>query len=121
MRIKNEENFIESQARYYRHFGYKVFKQVKLNFGYVDLAVVSPKNNLILFEYKMSSGIHDVAQALGQLLLYREQIDKTKFNKITCIIDVLDIFPRPRLEFLKRVCAKYNVQLDAPQHCKGEK
>jgi len=120
MKISNENDEIESLARSYRRQGYTVIKNVPLPYGFVDLAVITPKKDLILLEVKMQSGVNDVAHALGQLLLYREQIDKTKFGKILYVIHCFEQIPYETFLSLQKICAKHDVELNVPQPYKGD-
>jgi len=111
--IRTEADAIESFARYHRRAGYRILKQAKLQFGTVDLAMISPQNELFLVEFKMSAGANEIAHALGQILLYREQVNTTKFVKVHSIIRIVNLLPKKIYKFLYNVCSKYGVELMA--------
>jgi hypothetical protein len=114
--LTDEESCVEAIARRYRSEpGYFVRKNVWLDYGIIDLVVFAPEGRLILIECKVSDSINDVAHALGQLLLYRDQLDFENYRDVTLVIHCLGWFSQKRFSFLENFCRKYDVQLVSPR------
>lgn len=116
----DEQRFVDNLAKYFTEKQYKVLREFPLSHGIVDLVLVSPRNNLILYECKISAKLGDIAQALGQLLIYRAQFKREKFQRIMCEIVVYDCMDTGTFNFLKKVCRTYNVILTVCKHCETQ-
>jgi flagellar assembly factor FliW len=116
----DEEHFVDSLAESFKSIGYKVLKQFNLGHGVVDLVLVSPRNVLSLYEVKISAKLGDVAQALGQLLIYRAQFKAEQYSRVMCILMVYDCMDTGTYNFLRQVCRTHHVVLSVCKRCEAD-
>jgi len=86
----------------------------KLPFGFIDLVAWDEKR-ILLYEVKHNAGFNDIIQAFGQLLIYREQMQKVASNLKAIIHARVHFLSKEEIDFLKDVLAKYNVRLSVEE------
>lgn len=109
----NEHDVIMSLA-YNRPEGYCAKLNVRGKYGRADL-VLWNDTEIRVYEVKFHPTVNDIAHALGQVLLYREQFKDPKQRMIRYIIYASAEIAEHTYKFLKNCCAKYDVILHFPE------
>lgn len=103
IRQMKEEVIIDNLARNLSLNGWITRKQVRLKHGSSDL-IATKNNELLIIEAKPCAKTNSVAHALGQLLLYKYQVDHPNPRLAIALPS------RPEL-FLQQILADFNVEI----------
>lgn len=112
--ISSEKNVVKALKQTLEWHGWKTKTDFKLSFGSIDL-VAWNNEKVLLFEAKHNASFNELAHALGQLLVYREQIKDSREMK-GIVHTRLSKISKEQYGFLKRVFAKYDVELQASSY-----
>jgi len=104
----DESAVLDSVAATLEKEGWTVHKRYRVQHGEID-ALALQKNQFMVIEAKGSTKISDIAQALGQLLAYREQI--AGFN-----VNLAIALPRMPNKFAQGLLAKHGVRILVETH-----
>ena len=113
-RIKGDSELsVAKDIAYNRPEGYSAKLNVHVKYGSLDV-IVWNASEVRVYEVKFLPTVNDIAHALGQILLYREQFKDKLNRKILFIIYARVELPYETHAFLKRCCARYGVILYLP-------
>jgi len=116
--LSSEKNITKSLRQVLEWHSWNTKAEFTLPFGAIDLVAWNDKN-ILLYEVKHNACFNELVQALGQILVYREQI-KEDGRKIRALIHTRSPkISKEQHDFLERVFAKHNVEFDA-SFCEGE-
>jgi Holliday junction resolvase-like predicted endonuclease len=112
--LSSEKNVVYCLTKICESRGLQVKTEFKLPFGSIDVVAWNGEK-VLLYEVKHDAGFNEIAHALGQLLIYREQITKDA-RKLTAIIHArVHTLSKEEIHFLKGILAKYDVELSAEE------
>lgn len=110
--LSSEKNLVEILKKKYEYYGFATKTEFPLHFGSIDIVVWNGQE-ILLFEVKHKAGFNEIAHALGQILIYREQM-KNDGRELKGIVHTrCATISKEEHDFLKKVLAKYNVELEA--------
>jgi len=112
--LSSEKNVVYCLTKICESRGLNVKTEFKLHFGSIDL-VAWNSEKVLLYEVKHDAGFTEIAQALGQLLIYREQIKKDLRNLRAIIHARVHNLSKEEIRFLKSALAKFGVELSVEE------
>jgi Holliday junction resolvase-like predicted endonuclease len=110
--LSSEKNIVYCLTKICESRELQVKTEFKLPFGSIDVVAWNDKE-VLLYEVKHNAGFNEIAHALGQLLIYREQIKQDNRKVIAIIHTRTHNLSKEEIHFLKNTLAKYDVELNA--------
>ena len=115
-KLISEKSVVQALAQFLKRKGYYCQTEAKLPFGYADL-IAYGKHQIKVFEVKNHPDVHEISQALGQVLMYKAQVAARRrllkdYRKVVPVVYA----HRPRItqeqkRFLKKEFEAYGVRL----------
>lgn len=115
-KLISEKSVVQALAQFLKRKGYYCQTEAKLDFGFADLIAIG-KHQIKVFEVKNQPDVHEISQALGQVLMYKAQVAARgrllkDYRKVVPVVYA----HRPRItqeqkRFLKKEFEAYGVRL----------
>jgi len=115
-KLISEKSVVQALAQGLKRKGYYCQTEAKLAFGYADL-IAYGKHQIKVFEVKNQPDVHEISQALGQVLMYKAQVAARRrllkdYRKVVPVVYAHQprITPRQK-RFLKKEFEAHGVRL----------